>query len=100
MKSLSIILVLVLSTVAGTIWNTEPSDRPDDREALWMQVRQAELKGLPKSAAKLLGQIYDSAVADKEYAEATKAVCYQIRVESKINPVSYTHLTLPTIYSV
>ena len=73
MKSLSIILVLVLSTVAGTIWNTEPSDRPDDREALWMQVRQAELKGLPKSAAKLLGQIYDSAVADKEYAEATRA---------------------------
>ena len=85
MKSLSIALVLILSTVAGTFWNTESNIRPDDREALWKQVRQAESKGLPKSAAKLLGQIYDSAVADKEYAEATKAVCYQIRVESKIN---------------
>ena len=92
MKSLSIILVLVLSTVAGTSWNTEPSDRPDDREALWKQVNQAESKGLPKSAAKLLGEIYDSAVTDKEYAAATKAVCYQT--------VSYTHLTLPTICSV
>ena len=85
MKSLSIVLVLILSTAAGTFWNTEPSNRPDDRQALWMQVRQAELKGLPKSAAKLLGQIYDSAVADKEYAEATRAVCYQIRLESRIN---------------
>ena len=85
MKSLSIALVLILSTVAGTFWNTESNIRPDDREALWKQVRQAESKGLPKSAAKLLGEIYDSAVTDKEYAEATKAVCYQIRVESKIN---------------
>ena len=92
MKSLSIALVLILSTVAGTFWNTESNIRPDDREALWKQVRQAESKGLPKSAAKLLGEIYDSAVTDKEYAEATKAVCYQT--------VSYTHLTLPTIYSV
>ena len=85
MKSLSFILVLILSTVAGATWNTEPNNRPDDREALWTQVSQAESKGLPISAAKLLGQIYDCAVADKEYAEATTAVCYQIRVESKIN---------------
>ena len=85
MKTLCITLFLILSTVAGTILNTQPSNNPDDRDALWKQVEQAQSKGLPKSAAKLLTQIYDSAVADKEFAEATKAICYQIRVEGQIN---------------
>ena len=83
MKTLSIILFLILSTVWGATLNTD--NAPDDRAALWQQVRQAESKGLPKSAAKLLAQIYDSAVADKQFAEATKAICYQIRTESRIN---------------
>ena len=65
--------------------NNESSNNPDDRDALWKQVEQAQSKGLPKSAAKLLTQIYDSAVAEKEFAEATKAICYQIRVEGQIN---------------
>ena len=85
MKTLCIALFLILSTVAGTLLNTETSNNSDDREALWKQVQQAQSKGLPKSASKLLTQIYDSAVADEEFAEATKAICYQIRVEGKIN---------------
>ena len=85
MKTLCITLFLILSTVAGTLLNTQPSNNPDDRDALWQQVKQAQTKGLPKSAAKLLTQIYDSAVADEEFAEATKAICYQIRVEGQIN---------------
>ena len=83
MKTLSIILFLILSTVLGATLNTD--NAPDDRAALWQQARQAESKGLPKSAAKLLAQIYDSAVADEQFAEATKAICYQIRTESRIN---------------
>ena len=83
MKTLSIILFLILSTVWGATLNTD--NAPDDRAALWQQVRQAESKGLPKSAAKLLAQIYDSAVADEQFAEATKAICYQIRTESRSN---------------
>ena len=85
MKTLCIVLFLILSTVAGTLLNTQPSNNPDDRDALWKQVQQAQSKGLPKSAAKLLAQIYDSAVADEAFAEATKAICYQIRVEGQIN---------------
>ena len=85
MKTLCITLFLILSTVGGTLLNTQPSNNPDDRDALWKQVQQAQKKGLPKSAAKLLTQIYDSAVADKEFAEATKAICYQIRVEGQVN---------------
>ena len=85
MKTLCIALFLILSTVAGTLLNTEPGNNSDDRDGLWKQVKQAQSKGLPKSAAKLLTQIYDSAVADEEFAEATKAICYQIRVEGQIN---------------
>ena len=85
MKTLCITLFLILSTVAGTLLNTETSNNPDDRDTLWKQVEQAQKKGLPKSAATLLTQIYDSAVVDKEFAEATKAICYQIRIEGQIN---------------
>ena len=85
MKSLCIVLLLIFSTAAGNLWNSEPSSLLDDRPALWKQVKQAQSKGRPKSAAKLLGQIYDSAVADEEFDEAAKAVCYQIRVEGQIN---------------
>ena len=85
MKTLCITLFLILSTVGGTLLNTQPSNNPDDRDALWKQVQQAQNQGLPKTATKLLTQIYDSAVADKEFAEAIKAICYQIRVEGQIN---------------
>ena len=48
------------------------------RDALWTQVQDALSKGLPQTAIKVLDQIIPGALADKAWAEATKAICMKI----------------------
>jgi hypothetical protein len=52
---------------------------------MWKQVKQAKSDGLPKTAVKLLQAIFDSAVADQEFVEATRAYCAIARTEGEIN---------------
>jgi len=58
---------------------------PEDRQQLWKQVEQAKSEGLPKTAVKHLQAIYESAVADKEFVEATRAYCAIAKTEGEIN---------------
>jgi uncharacterized protein YfaS (alpha-2-macroglobulin family) len=85
MKLFGIFLLVIGSTFMSLSMEPGTSTSPDDRAQLWQQVEQARSKGLPKSAAELLTKIYDSAVQDKAFAEATKALCIRIRVEGQIN---------------
>lgn len=57
----------------------------DQREQLWKQVEKAKADGLPKTAVKLLQSIFDSAAADKEFVEATRAYCAIAWTEGEIN---------------
>ena len=87
MKLIGICLLVICSTVLGVTIEMQP----DDRNKLWQQVGQARSKGLPKSAAKLLTKIYESAIQDKAFDEATKALCFRIRVEGQINQPEFPY---------
>lgn len=55
-----------------------------ERDDLWKQVNEAINKGLPKTAAEVLGQIVPGAIEDQAYAEATKAICMKIVQEGRV----------------
>ena len=57
----------------------------DQRDKLWQQVEQANRKSLPKTAAELLDQIYTSAMNDKSYPEAVKAISTKYTTLSRIH---------------
>src|SRR4051794_38803661 len=54
------------------------------RDARWIEVEEATRKGLPKTAIEKLGPIIASAIADKAYAEAIKAICQKITLEGDL----------------
>jgi uncharacterized protein YfaS (alpha-2-macroglobulin family) len=54
------------------------------RPEQWKKVDEAVNKGLPKSAAEILTSIYDGAIKDKAYPEATRALAQKIAVEGQI----------------
>lgn len=68
------------------------SQRPDappppssqDRKTMWKQVEESVSQGLPKTAAEKLQSIYDGAMKDQAYPEATKAIAYKIMLEGQI----------------
>ena len=74
---------LLLASSGGP--NTDENDMPQDRPTLWQQIAQAKKDKLPKTEMKLLEAVYLSAVADKSYPEAVKAMCQKITVEASIN---------------
>jgi hypothetical protein len=51
---------------------------------MWKQVEDAISKGLPKTAAEQLQSIYQQALEDKAYPEATKAIAYKIVLEGQV----------------
>ena len=51
----------------------------DQRERLWKAVSKAKSEGLPKTAVKHLQAIYDSAIEDRKFVEATRAYCTMAR---------------------
>ncbi|MGB9602202.1 MAG: hypothetical protein ACPMAG_05390, partial [Limisphaerales bacterium] len=54
------------------------------RESDWKKVEEAMNKGLPRSAIELLDPIIAAALKEKAYAEAAKAICKKIVLESII----------------
>src|SRR5438045_1390408 len=57
---------------------------PADRAAQWKKVQDAESKGLPKTAVKELDPIIESAMSEKAYPEAIKAIAKKIGLEATI----------------
>ncbi len=72
------LLALVLSLVFTATLSAAP------RDAAWKQVEEAAAKGLPKTAIERLDPIIVSALADKAYAEALKAIAQKISLEGGI----------------
>ncbi len=72
--------VSLVAVYAADDDNAKPVDRP----ALWKQVDEAVKKGLPKTAIEHLDPIIDSAMKDKAYAEAIKAIGEKIAMEGNI----------------
>ncbi len=70
--------VIVLVSIAA-----DPP-KPPSREAQWKKVDEAINKGLPKTAIKELEPIIESALKDKAYPEAIKAICKKIAYEGNI----------------
>lgn len=54
----------------------------DSRDELWKEVQQAEMKGLPKTAVAKLEPIIASAIQDKDYDEAVKAIAKKVALQT------------------
>jgi uncharacterized protein YfaS (alpha-2-macroglobulin family) len=65
---------------------TSSDAQPDvqDREALWKLVAEADKKGLPKTGIEHLKKIISSALKDKDFDEAVKAIGKKITLEVTI----------------
>ncbi|MFO0852066.1 MAG: MG2 domain-containing protein [Gemmataceae bacterium] len=74
-------LAALLAT--GFAWNALTA-QPPNRADLWKKVREAQNKGLPQTAIKELEPVIASAVADKAYPEAVKAVALRIALEGAV----------------
>ncbi|MBI2929110.1 MAG: hypothetical protein HYY24_25885 [Verrucomicrobia bacterium] len=73
-----LVSILVLMIAANTILAAAP------RDAQWKRVEEAMNKGLPKTAIEELEPIIKAALADKAWAEATKAIARKIALEGTI----------------
>jgi hypothetical protein len=63
------------------VWAAGFSARAGSRDELWRRVDEAVDKGLPKTAITNLAPIIASALKEKAYAEATKAIAKKISLE-------------------
>ena len=70
-----------VSTI-GPNWTDET--KGDERQEMWKKVDDALAKSLPKTAIEALDAIYQSAIADKDYDEAIRAVCRKYQIQSQI----------------
>jgi hypothetical protein len=73
------ILVSTLAFIALTAISQGAS-----RQAQWQKVEDAVAKGLPKTAITELDPIIRAALAEKAYAEATRAIARKIVLEGNI----------------
>ncbi|MCX6560525.1 MAG: MG2 domain-containing protein [Candidatus Aminicenantes bacterium] len=79
------ILVLLAVVVAGAIRGKTMQDRPKvNTVELWAQVAKAEKDGLPQTAVDLLKKIYTASAADRQPAEALRALTRQLILEATI----------------
>jgi hypothetical protein len=74
--------VALTCLVAGALVMVSTAQPP--RPEQWKKVDEAVKKGLPKTAIKELEPIIESAMKDKAYPEAIKAVCKKIVLEGNI----------------
>lgn len=72
-------LACVAAGVAVMV-STAQQPRPEQ----WKKVNDAVAKGLPKTSIKELEPIIESALKDKAYPEAIKAICKKIALEGNI----------------
>src|SRR5437899_2992998 len=77
--ALGVALACVAVGVAVMVTAAQPP-----RSEQWKKVDDAEKKGLPKTAIKEIDPIIESALKDKAYPEAVKAVCKKIVLEGNI----------------
>ncbi|MBL8866505.1 MAG: hypothetical protein JNK93_13175, partial [Planctomycetia bacterium] len=74
---------LVAGLIAVVTLAADPP-APTPRAAQWKKVDDAINKGLPQTAIKELGPIIESALKEKAYPEAIKAICKKIAYEGTI----------------
>ena len=91
-------LALVAIGVALVVTSTTAAQPP--RAEQWKKVDEAVNKGLPKTAIDLLNPIIESALKDKQYPEAVKAIAKKISLEGnkpeeKITRMQATIATSP-----
>ncbi|MFT7640970.1 MAG: 5-hydroxyisourate hydrolase-like protein (transthyretin family), partial [Pirellulaceae bacterium] len=85
-RTLPCFLILIIVGILAVSAITSIDAQPDvqTRESLWKLVAEANKKGLPKTAIGHLKQIVASAVKDKDYDEAVKAIGEKIALEATI----------------
>ncbi|CAN5337538.1 alpha-2-macroglobulin family protein [soil metagenome] len=80
-----LLTTLLLGAIGGLIVVAIEANPPaGSREEMWKKVDEANKKGLPKTAIKELAPIIESALKDKAYAEAIKAIAKSIALEGNI----------------
>ena len=72
---------LVTLGLSGSILSQQPKSQ---RDSMWKKVDEAVQKGLPKSAIEALAPIVESALAEKAYPEAIKAIAKRVLLEGQI----------------
>ncbi len=77
----SILLCLAIGVVTAMAQQQNPVDQPAPG---WKDVDDAIKQGLPKTAIEKLTPLIESALADKDYDEATKAIALRIVLEANI----------------
>ena len=73
--------LVVAAGLTGLAMHEQPNS---PRGGRWKKVDEAVAKGLPKTAIDELGPIIQSAMADKAYPEAVKAIAKKIALEGTI----------------
>ena len=82
LAAVGLALALVAAGVALVLSSTTAAQPP--REEQWKKVNEAVNKGLPKTAIDNLNPIIESAIKDKAYPEAIKAIAKKISLEGVI----------------
>ena len=80
--------ILVLTSIAMFVLGSRASNAqqttPTNRDNMWKQVNEAIEQGLPKTAIERLEPIIESALLEKAYPAAIKAVAKKITLNSEI----------------
>lgn len=74
----------VVVAVAAFVGYRVTTAADSERSRMWDKVAQAESKGLPRTAIKELEPLIESAIKDKDYPEAIKAIVRKISLEGNI----------------
>ncbi len=89
---ISVCSVFLFSVMGSVLMFEEESHDESQRKQLWKQVEDAEKKSLPKTAIDLLVKIHDSAIVDKDYPEAVRALARKYFLEGQINQPMIPHV--------
>ena len=79
------LIALMLSAFIISLAYGNPMNELKSRDQLWKEVETAQKQRLPKTEMKLLGQIYDLAIAEEAFPDAARALFQKIVAEAKIN---------------
>lgn len=80
----SFLFFVAACLAAFTVTWGQQKNQALNREAAWVAVNAANEEGLPRTAIEKLNTIIESALADKAYDEAIKAICMKIIFEESI----------------
>ena len=91
---ISVVAVATISILGASSLNEETASYHDEdgREKLWKQVSDAESKSLPRTGIKHAQAIYDSAMQDKDYPEAVRALMKKLTLDASINQPAAPYL--------